>query len=113
MNVHQRIVSEDEVEKALAFLRDSARDIGAAKARVVKAGHYIRHVEALEYKASTASSIEGRKNDARTAQAYLDAINEDAEAAGAYEVLKALREAAALKIEAWRSEQANYRAMKI
>lgn len=113
MNAHPRIVTETELEKALDFLRDSARDIGAAKARLVKAGHWIKHVEALEYKASNASSIEGRKNDARTTETYIAAINEDAEAAGAYEVLKSLREAAALKIEAWRTESSNYRAMKI
>jgi hypothetical protein len=113
MNTHPRIVTETELEKALDFLRDSARDIGAAKARCVRAGHMLKHVEALEYKASSASNIEGRKADARTAPSYLEAINEDADAAGAYEVLKSLREAAALKIEAWRSEQANYRAMRI
>jgi hypothetical protein len=113
VNTHPRIVTETELEKALDFLRDSARDIGAAKARCVRAGHMLKHVEALEYKASSASNIEGRKADARTAPSYLEAINEDADAAGAYEVLKSLREAAALKIEAWRSEQANYRAMRI
>jgi len=43
----------------------------------------------------------------------MDAANEEAEAAGAFEKMRALREAAALKIEAWRSEQANYRSMKI
>lgn len=113
MNMHQRIVTEQELEKALDFLRDSARDIGAAKARVIKAGHMLKHVEALEFKKSEARSAEARKADARTSEAYLAAIIEDAEAAGAYEVLKSLREAAALKIDSWRSEQANYRAMRV
>ena len=113
MNQQPRIITETELEKALDFLRDSARDIGAAKARCVRAGHMLKHVEALEYKKSDAKTTEGRKADARTTQTYLDAILEDADAAGAYEVLKSLREAAAMKIEAWRSEQANYRAMRV
>lgn len=113
MNVHQRIVTEAELEKALDFLRDGAKALGTAKARVVRAGHMLKHIEALEFKASDATSNDRRQADARTSEAYLEAINEDAIAAGDYEMMRALREAAALKIESWRSEQANYRSMKI
>jgi len=113
MNAHPRIVTETELEKALDFLRDNAKALGEAKARVVKAGHYLKHVEALEFKKSEAKSAEAKKADARTSEAYLAAVYEDADAAGQYEMMKALREAAALKIESWRSEQATWRAMKI
>lgn len=109
----KRIVTEEDCERALSWLRDNALDIGNAKARQRKAEHMLKHIEALEYKRSDAKSAEARKADARTSEAYVDAINEDAMAAGEYEKLRALREAAALKIEAWRSEQANYRAMKV
>jgi hypothetical protein len=109
----QRIVTNADLQKALDWLRDSAKDLGDAKARAVKAGHMLKHVEAIEFKLSEASSNDKRQADARTSDAYVDAINEDAFAAGDLEKLKALREAAAAKIEAWRSEQANYRSMKI
>ena len=109
----ERMISDGEIEKALDFLRDGAAEIGQAKARVIKAGHWLKHVEALEFKLSDAKSVEAKKADARTAQRYLDAITEDAIAAGEYERLKALREAAALKIETWRTESSNYRHMKI
>jgi hypothetical protein len=111
--IAHRIVRDDDMERALDYLRDSAAEIGAAKARMVKAGHWLKHVEALEMKMSSERSAEARKADARCSERYLEAIAEDAEASGAYETLKSLREAAALKIEAWRSEQANYRAMKL
>lgn len=107
------IVTEGEVEAALDWLRDSAADIGKAKERTVKAGHWLKHVEALWFKLSDAKSAEGKKADARTSERYLQAITEDAEAAGEYERMKALREAAALKCEVWRSQSANYRSMKI
>lgn len=113
MNAPARIVSEDDVERALSWLRDSALALGNAKARAVRAGHYLKHIEALEFKLSEATSNDRRQADARTSDAYLEAINEDAMAAGEYEKLKALREAAALKIEAWRSESATFRSMKL
>lgn len=108
-----RIVTNSDLQKALDFLRDSANDLGLAKARAVKAGHMIKHIEAIEFKASDATSNDKRQADARTSDAYVDAINEDAYAAGELAKLQALREAAAMKIESWRSEQANYRAMRI
>ena len=50
---------------------------------------------------------------ARTTLRYITAITEEADAAGEYEKMRALREAAAAKIEAWRTESSNYRSMKI
>lgn len=109
----KRIVTDFELEKALDFLRDNAAAIGEAKARTVRAGHMLRHVEALQFKMSDERSAEARKADARCSDRYVEAMEEDAVAAGEYEKLRALREAAALKIESWRSEGANYRAMKL
>ena len=111
--MNDRIVTNTDLQKALDFLRDSAAELGLAKARAVKAGHMIKHIEAIEFKASDATSNDKRQADARTSDSYVDAINEDAYAAGELAKLQALREAAAMKIESWRSEQANYRAMRI
>jgi hypothetical protein len=107
------IASEEDVERALSFLRDSAAELGEARSRAIKAGHWLKHVESLEYKASDSRTEAGRKADARTSERYIEAIYEDADAAGELAKLYALREAAAAKIEAWRSQSANYRAMKI
>lgn len=108
-----RMFADQEIEKALDWLRDNAKAIGDAKARLIKAGHMIKHAEALGFLASSEKTADGRKADARTTPEYLKWIEEESEAAGEYEKMKALREAAAMKIEAWRSEQANFRAMKI
>lgn len=108
-----RIVTNNEVQSALDWLRDSAKAIGDAKKRATLAGHMLKHVEALMFKASDETSNDKRQADARTSSRYVDAINEDAEAAGDLAKLYSLREAAAAKIEAWRSEQANFRSMRI
>lgn len=108
-----RIVTDDDVDKALAFLRDSAIAVGAAREDMVKAGHMVKHVEALLYLASEQKNVEAKKADVRCQEKWLAATAEEARASGEYEKLKALREAANAKIEAWRSEQANYRGMKV
>ena len=113
MNAPARLVTDENLEAALCWLRDHAVEIGKAKARAVKAEHMLKHIEALEFKASIASSNDAKKADARVSARYLAAIIEDAEAAGEYERLKSLREAAAMRIEAWRTEAANFRAMRI
>ena len=109
----QRLISDTELERALDWLRDHAEDIGRAKERVIKAGHMLKHIEALETKMSQEKSVEARKADARCSLRYVAAMEEDAVAAGEYEKMRSLREAAALKIEAWRTESSNYRAMRI
>lgn len=106
------LVSDAELDKALHFLADSARPLGRAKARMVSAGHNLKHIEALEFKLAD-GSIEVRKAEARTSERYQQAVAEDADATGEYETMKALREAAALKIDVWRTACANYRSMKL
>lgn len=108
-----KLITDTELEKSLDWLRDSAKSIGDAKARMIRAGHMVKHIEALLMLNSDKKSVEAKKADAKTDSRWLEAIEEEAIAAGEYEKMRSLREAAALKIEAWRSEQANYRAMKI
>lgn len=113
MNAHQRIVTETELEKALDFLRDNAREIGDAKAETVRASHMLKVTKALVMKAHNEMSAAKAEVEAYASEEYSSALERDAIAAGEYEKLRALREAAALKIEAWRTESSNYRSMKI
>jgi hypothetical protein len=108
-----RIVTEAELEKALDFLRDNAREIGEAKAETVRASHMLKVTKALMMKLHNEMSAAKAEVEAYASSDYLAALERDAVAAGEYEKLRALREAAALKIEAWRTESSNYRAMKI
>ena len=112
MSDRKRIVTEQEVHDAVGFLRDEAANAGRAKARLVRAGHMIKHIEALETVAGE-GSMALRQAQARASKRYLDAIEEEAKAAGAYEEMRSLREAAAMLVETWRSEQANYRAIRV
>lgn len=113
MSNQRMIVSDDEVERALDWLRDSAQEIGNAKANAVRAGHMIKHVKALVMRVHDGKPASHQEREALASPEYLQAIEEDAMAAGELMKLQALREAAALKIEAWRSSSANFRAMRI
>jgi len=109
----ERIVTDEDVDRALSFLRDSAIEVGHARSTLIKAEHMVKHVEALMMLASAEKSVEARKADAKTTEKWIAAVNDEAAAAGEWEKLKALREAATAKIEAWRSESANYRGMRV
>ena len=109
----KQLVSDIDVEKALDWLRDNAEQIGDAKAAAVKADHMLKHVRALAMKHSGETSAAAQEREALCSEQYLAAIDNAASSAGEYEKMKALREAAALKIEVYRSSSANYRAMKI
>lgn len=108
-----RIVADADLERCLDWLRDNAEDIGEAKRQAVLTAHMVRHVRALEMKKHSDMPVSAQEREALSSERYRDACLAEAEAAGAFETMRALREAAALKIEAWRSEQANYRSMKI
>jgi hypothetical protein len=109
---HPRIVTDDGVERALSYLRDSAQAIGAAKERMVLTSKMREHVLALEMKKHDGSAA-AQEREAKASDKYKEAIIDEAKAAGAYEYMRALREAAAAKIEAWRTEAANFRALTI
>lgn len=108
-----QLVSDADVEKALDWLRDSADEIGNAKREAVKTEHMIRHVKALAMKLHMELPVSAQEREAYASDQYLMAIERAADAAGEFERLKSLRGAAELKIEAWRSMGANYRAMKL
>lgn len=108
-----RLITDEELDKALAWLRDNAKAIGDAKAEAVRRGHMVKHVKALVMKMHNELPVSQQEREAVASERYLEALEADAIAAGEYEKLRALREAAALKIEAWRSEQANFRSMRV
>lgn len=107
-----RLIEDAEMEKALDYLRDNARAIGQARKQLILKEKMVKHVVALLKKGFEGSQAT-REMEAYASDKYVKAITEEAEAAGQYEEMRALREAASAKIEAWRSEQATIRGMKI
>jgi hemerythrin-like domain-containing protein len=111
--MNNQLVSDADVEKALDFLRDSADDIGHAKAEEIRTKRMTKHIIAIEMQRHNGMPVSAQEREAFASDAFNVALLAEAKAAGEFERLKALREAAAMKIECWRSMSANYRAMKI
>ena len=105
-------ITEEQVHKAVEFLRDNALAIGQAKARAVRSGHMIKHIKALAMKAMD-GPVSKAEVEALASDAYKAAIDEDAIAAGELAKLYSLREAASMTIEVWRSQQATLRYNKV
>ena len=106
-------ITEQEVERALDFLRDNAKEIGAAKERAVKSERMLKHIRALLMKKYNEMPVNAQEREAMADPTYLDALLEEAVAAGELRRMESLREAAALKLGVWQSMSANMRAQKI
>ncbi len=111
--MNRGFISDKQVEQALDFLRDNATAIGAAKERQVRTAQMVKHTRAITMKKHNSLGLGAQEREALADKSFLDAINEEAAAAGEYEKMKALREAAAMRLEVWRTMSSNVRSMKI
>lgn len=102
--------SMTKAAKATQYLIDSAAEIAAAKADLVRAENMLRVVKSLAMKHSGQNSAAAQEREAYASEQYQAAVGELAEVAGTFEKLRALREAAKMQIEYWRSLNANQRA---
>lgn len=100
---------QEQARSAVEYLLDTAAEVAAAKADVVRAESMLKHTKALVMKSSEASAISAQERDAYASEEYVQAIDEVFKATHDYEILKARREAAQARIEYWRTLSANQR----
>jgi len=105
-------VSDEEASKALDWLTGNARALGEAKRQAVITESMRKRVRAIEMAKSDAKTVADREREAEASNAYLMAIEDEAKAAGHYEYLRALKDAATAKIECWRSINASARNLR-
>lgn len=107
-----RIVTDDAYGDVLRWLATSAAEIGEARRQMILKERLRQSTEAILTLQSDQKSVEMKKADARASEKWMQAAEEEALAAGNFEQMKALREAALAKHEAWRSETASRRGGK-
>lgn len=105
-------ITEAQAEESLHWLIDAADEIGRAVEEATLTERLVGHVEALQAKAAEGSDAR-RKEAARTSEAYLRAIYAEAKAAGELAKLRSRRDSHSARLEAWRSQSANHRALSI
>jgi len=96
-------VSDEEASSALEFLLKNAKALGELKRRQILTESMTKRTRAIEMARSDAKTVAEKERDALASEAYLEAITAEAEAAGAYEEARALKDAAGARIEVWRS----------
>jgi hypothetical protein len=101
--------SQTKAANATQYLVDSAAEIAAAKADLVRCENMLRVVKSLSMRNCDEKSAAAQEREAYASPEYKSAIMELAEVTMEYEKLRALREAAKMRIEYWRSLNANQR----
>lgn len=111
------MISEEEAEKALMFLKGSDAEAAKAKAYVELLDDQKKTILADQYMKATASAAtesikitESQKDKmAEASDAYKDHIRKLHDARYDWERARNLRKSAELQIEMWRSQNANMR----
>jgi tricorn protease-like protein len=108
-----RIVTDAEVDKALHFLRDSAKTLGDLARQKSEKASLVKRTKALIMQEHSGKSLGAAEREALCDERYAKAETEEAIAIGEYECLRALRDAAMAKLDCWRTEQSSLRAARL
>ena len=103
------MVSDEQMEKALDYLRDSAEKAAQARATRLYLDDYSRVLRATIMSEHLAEPVNAQERNAYSDLRYRNHLEGLKQAIYEDEKARFLREAAAVKIEIWRSEQANER----
>jgi hypothetical protein len=107
------MIQEDEVQKCLDFLWESASQIGRARARQARAEHMVKVHRSMGVLHSGESTVDKREAEALTSKRYEAAVTELHDATLDAETLYAKRRHAELTIDAWRTSESTRRAIRI
>lgn len=104
------MISEDQVDDALKYLRDSAPKAAVARAQAKTLEKYLGVVEAQQKAKAIGRSNAAAQDEARASPEYGEALKAWEEAVRRDCEFTMLREAASSRIEAWRTQSSNARA---
>ena len=104
------MISEDDAERAVDWLRDHAAQIGKARAERLYMEQWIKTVKATLQAEQGDTSVAAAEVAALSSPKYLSALQAYREAIQADETFRFLATAAEAKVEFWRSSEASRRA---
>jgi hypothetical protein len=99
---------ENEIDKAVDYLRSSAQASGQARGRMAYQDGNLRRVKSLVM-LEKQGSLGDREAQAYASDQYKEALEQLENATADYETIRAKREAAIYAIEVWRSMNASKR----
>ena len=104
------MISEQDIDRALSYLRDNAEKDAQARAERLYIEQYLKSVLAQEQAKIDAPSVAAQEVGARISEPYLSTLQAYKQAIYEDERRRFLRAAAETKIEAWRTQSSNQRA---
>ena len=104
-------ISEEDVEKAVDWLRDNADSCAKARATRIYLEEYRKSLKALLMSKYPDMSVAAQEREAYAHQDYQSHLKLMQQAIYEDERMKFFRASAEVKIEAWRTQQANIRAI--
>lgn len=107
------MISEQDVEAAVDYLRDNAEDAAKCRAERIYMEEFRKSLKAMIMKENSEATVSAQERDAYADPRYMKHLEALRVAVMRDEKQRFMRVAAEAKIEAWRSMNANYRAMKI
>lgn len=110
---NREFITDEEIDKALDFLRDNADAAAKARAERVYVEEYRKTVKAQLMKEHDAKAAVIQERNAYADDRYVAHLDAIREAVFRDERMRFLLAAAQAKIEAWRTQSSNYRSMKI
>ena len=107
------MITDDQINSALDYLRDSAPKAAVARAQSRTLEKYLGVVEAQQKSHAVGRSNAAAQDEARASPEYKQALDAWEEAVRRDCEFTMLREAASSRIEAWRTQSSNERAARI
>ena len=110
MESNERVTQERDPHKAVDYIIANAKKFAQAKAERIYLEEYRKSLKAILMKQSIEETIGGQEREAYAHEKYVELLNGLKEAVEIEEKLRWDLSAANLRVEIWRSEQANLRA---
>lgn len=105
------MITEEEIERACAWLRDHAEEAAKARAERLYLEQFRKTKKAQIMKGFLSEPVSAQEREAYASEEYIELLNGMKEAIKIDEYNRFMREAAIAKIEAWRTQEANRRGM--
>ena len=103
------MISDEEVEKAVDYLRDNAAKIGKARAEANYMDDYCKVVKSQIMREVATEPLGAQERIAYSDPRYKQHLEAKKEADERYEYLRWMMEAAQAKLNAWQTQSANNR----
>ena len=106
-------ISEEEVQKAVDWLRDNSEKCAKARATRIYLEEYRKSIKAILMSKYPELSVYAQEREAYAHEEYKEHLKLMKDAIYEDERMRFFRASAEVKIEAWRTQQANIRSIKL